>query len=60
MAKSVLNTLVGILVEGGRLSLDSRELLPVWRSPDPRASISLEDLLLESVVGRAAHAVQRS
>jgi CubicO group peptidase (beta-lactamase class C family) len=45
MAKSVLNALVGILVSEGRLALDQRELLPHWRSPDPRASISLEDLL---------------
>ena len=45
MAKSVLSALVGILVQDGRLSLDARELLPLWRSPDPRAGISLEDLL---------------
>jgi CubicO group peptidase (beta-lactamase class C family) len=45
MAKSVLNALVGILIDEGRLSVDSKELLPVWRSPDPRAAISLEDLL---------------
>jgi CubicO group peptidase (beta-lactamase class C family) len=45
MAKSVLNALVGILVEEGRLSIDSRELLAPWRAPDPRAAISVEDLL---------------
>lgn len=45
MAKSVLGTLVGLLVDQGRLTLDQRELLPEWRSPDPRSSISLEDLL---------------
>ena len=45
MAKSVLSALVGILVQEGRLSLDMRELLPLWRSPDPRAAISVEDLL---------------
>jgi CubicO group peptidase (beta-lactamase class C family) len=45
MAKSVLNSLIGILVEEGRLSIDSRELLPPWRSPDARAAISIEDLL---------------
>jgi CubicO group peptidase (beta-lactamase class C family) len=45
MAKSVLNTLVGILVHEGRLSLDRRELLPHWRAPDPRAAITVEDLL---------------
>jgi len=36
---------VGLLVDQGRLSLDQRELLAHWRSPDPRAAISLEDLL---------------
>jgi CubicO group peptidase (beta-lactamase class C family) len=45
MAKSIMCALVGILVEEGRLSIDARELLPLWRSPDPRAAISLEDLL---------------
>jgi CubicO group peptidase (beta-lactamase class C family) len=45
MAKSVLNALVGILVADGRLALDHRELLPEWRSPDPRSAIALEDLL---------------
>ena len=41
----MLNALIGILVDDGRLSIDSRELLPAWRSPDPRAAISLEDML---------------
>jgi CubicO group peptidase (beta-lactamase class C family) len=45
MAKGVLSALVGILVQEGRLSLDTHELLPLWRPPDPRAAISLEDLL---------------
>ena len=45
MAKSVLNTLVGVLVDEGRLSIGARELLPRWRAPDPRAAISVEDLL---------------
>jgi len=45
MAKSVLSALVGILVSDGRLSLDARELMPEWRAPDPRAAISLDDLL---------------
>ena len=45
MAKSVLSALIGVLVQDGRLSLDARELLPLWHAPDPRAAISLEDLL---------------
>ena len=45
MTKGVLNALVGILVGEGRLALDQRELLPQWHRPDPRAEISLEDLL---------------
>src|SRR5205814_188178 len=45
VAKSVLNALVGILVGEGRLMLEQRELLPAWRSPEPRSAISLEDLL---------------
>jgi CubicO group peptidase (beta-lactamase class C family) len=45
MAKSVLSALVGILVHEGRLALDQKDLLPSWRAPDPRAAITLEDLL---------------
>ncbi|MFN7981024.1 MAG: serine hydrolase [Vicinamibacterales bacterium] len=45
MAKSVLNGLVGVLVGEGRLTLDGRELMPEWQAPDPRASVSLDDLL---------------
>jgi CubicO group peptidase (beta-lactamase class C family) len=45
MTKSILSALVGILVERGTLALDARELLPAWRAPDPRAAITLEDLL---------------
>lgn len=45
MAKSVLNAVVGILIDEGRLSIESRDLLPVWRAPDARAAITLEDLL---------------
>lgn len=45
MAKSVLSSLVGILVQDARLALSERELLPQWRAPDPRADITLEDLL---------------
>ena len=45
MAKSVLNALVGVLVSEGRLALDQHELLPLWGPPDPRAAITVEDLL---------------
>jgi CubicO group peptidase (beta-lactamase class C family) len=45
MAKSVLNALVGILVGEERLSLQDTALMPQWQPPDPRAAITLEDLL---------------
>jgi CubicO group peptidase (beta-lactamase class C family) len=45
MAKSVLNALVGILVGEKRLSLQDAALLPQWQPPDPRAAITVEDLL---------------
>ena len=46
MAKSVVNALVGILVQRGTLSLDSNALLSEWRSPnDPRREITLDQLL---------------
>ena len=45
MAKSVLNALVGILVGEERLSLQANALLPEWQPPDPRAAITIEDLL---------------
>ena len=45
MAKSVLNALVGILVGEQRLSLQANALLPEWQPPDPRAAITIEDLL---------------
>jgi len=45
MAKSVLNALVGILVGEKRLSLQDTALMPQWPPPDPRAAITLEDLL---------------
>jgi CubicO group peptidase (beta-lactamase class C family) len=45
MAKSVLNALVGVLVADGRLTLDNRGLLPEWHPPDPRAAITLDDLM---------------
>jgi CubicO group peptidase (beta-lactamase class C family) len=45
MAKSVLNALVGILIGEKRLSLQDTALIPQWQPPDPRAAITLEDLL---------------
>lgn len=45
MTKSVLSALVGTLVLEGKLSLSQKELVPEWRSPDPRASITLSDML---------------
>jgi len=46
MTKAVIGALVGVLVREGRLSLTDKRLLPEWCSAgDPRAEISLEDLL---------------
>ncbi|MEL6815174.1 MAG: serine hydrolase [Cyanobacteria bacterium J06598_3] len=46
MTKSVINALIGILVQQGTLSLSADHLLPEWRSPnDPRRHITLDQLL---------------
>src|SRR5262249_44490799 len=45
MTKGVFGTLTGILVDQGALSLGDTDLLPEWKRPDPRAEITLEDLL---------------
>jgi CubicO group peptidase (beta-lactamase class C family) len=45
MTKGVLSALIGVLVAEGRLVLKQRELLPEWKTPDPRADITLEDML---------------
>lgn len=46
MTKTVAGALTGILVGEGRLSLDSRALLPEWRTPnDGRRAITLDQLL---------------
>ena len=45
LSKSVMSALIGILIGEGRMSLQDAALWPEWRSPDPRASISIEDLL---------------
>ena len=44
MTKSVTGTLVGILVEEGKLSLEDRNLLPQWKG-DRRKEITLKQLL---------------
>ena len=54
MTKSVINALIGILIQQGKLSLDRDNLLPEWRSlegktaaapTDPRSRITLDQLL---------------
>jgi CubicO group peptidase (beta-lactamase class C family) len=46
MGKSVVGTLVGMMVADGRLALDEPAPVPEWHSPgDPRAKITLRQLL---------------
>jgi CubicO group peptidase (beta-lactamase class C family) len=46
MTKSVMNALVGILVEEGRLTIRDPAPVPEWRSAgDPRGAITLDHLL---------------
>lgn len=45
MTKSVVGALIGILVGEGRLAPEARRLLSEWQAPDPRAAITVEDLL---------------
>ncbi|MEO1387126.1 MAG: serine hydrolase [Cyanobacteria bacterium J06634_6] len=46
VAKSVVNALIGILVQQGKLSVDSQDLLKAWRNPgDTRREITLNHLL---------------
>jgi CubicO group peptidase (beta-lactamase class C family) len=45
MAKSMLHAVVGMLVEEGRLVLDDPAPVPQWGPSDPRARITLEQLL---------------
>jgi len=46
VAKSILQTFVGLLVRDGKLSTRARADLPAWRAAgDPRAAITLDELL---------------
>ena len=45
MAKSMLHAVVGMLVDEGRLDLDAPAAVPEWTGDDPRAAITLRDLL---------------
>jgi CubicO group peptidase (beta-lactamase class C family) len=47
MSKSVMNALVGVLVQEGRLNVDEPAPIPEWhqRGGDPRATITLDQLL---------------
>jgi CubicO group peptidase (beta-lactamase class C family) len=45
MTKSVANALVGRLVHEGVISLDATQLMPGWQGDDPRARITLDQLL---------------
>ena len=46
MAKSVLASLVGVAVDGGRLALDRPAAVPEWAAPgDRRGAITLDQLL---------------
>lgn len=45
MAKSVTQALVGTAVKEGWLSLEDRALMPNWQGDDPRAQITLNDML---------------
>jgi CubicO group peptidase (beta-lactamase class C family) len=46
MAKSILHSLVGVLVDDDRLRVDDPAAMPQWQTPgDPRADITLDHLL---------------
>ncbi len=46
MTKSVTNSLVGLLVKDGKLSLEDHALVPKWQDPsDPRNAITLDQLM---------------
>jgi CubicO group peptidase (beta-lactamase class C family) len=45
LAKSVVNALIGVLSREGRLDVRARVAAPEWRTGDPRAAITLDDLM---------------
>jgi CubicO group peptidase (beta-lactamase class C family) len=45
MAKSVVNAFIGVLVREGRLDVRARAAAPEWAANDPRAQITIEDLM---------------
>ncbi|MEL6687917.1 MAG: serine hydrolase [Pseudomonadota bacterium] len=45
MAKSVTQAMAAIAIDQGLLSLSDRELMPDWKGGDPRAEITLANLL---------------
>jgi CubicO group peptidase (beta-lactamase class C family) len=49
VAKSVTSTIIGMLVDDGRLDVDAHAPVEEWQDPgDPRAAITLDDLLTMS------------
>jgi CubicO group peptidase (beta-lactamase class C family) len=45
LAKSVVNALIGVLARDGRLDVSARVAAPEWPAGDPRAAITLGDLM---------------
>lgn len=45
MAKSVTQAMAAIAIDQGLISLEDRELMPDWTGSDPRADITVENLL---------------
>jgi hypothetical protein len=45
LAKSVVNALLGVLARDGRLNVRQRAATPEWAAGDPRAAITVEDLM---------------
>jgi len=45
MAKSMLHAVVGMLAEEGRIALDRPASVPEWDADDPRAAITVQQLL---------------